>query len=248
MNQYHPYSISQKCSPSNHNHFSKLKRTGNNIIESTPIVQNVNLSEFISPLSPFSPSTFSNEYISNSESSFSHNSFLFNKLSKTTDSNNNNVLDEEILDIKAHKFILASRSGKFRELLKTSLIKLCKLNNVSLSCDQCLKMSMFNENNSNNSNTINAGGCSSINCLYKKKKNNNNNQSNNVNTTLNNDLSNNINNNNNYNANTSALNPEATSAIALSEVLCSSSYPSCSSSSSASSNQDTCKCSCTCQQ
>ncbi len=245
LHQYHPYSVSQKCSPTVQNQFSKLKRPGSNNLESTPIIQNVNLAEFISPFSPFSPSTFNSEYISTSESPLSCNSILSNKLTRSTDSNNNSTLDEEVLDIKAHKFILASRSGKFRELLKTNLIKLCKLNSVSLSCDQCLKMSMLHESCSNdNTNNLNAGGCSSINCLYKNNnnKNNNNNQFNNVNTAYNF--------NNTNNGSTSTSNNEATSAVTSSEVLCSSSYPSCSTTSSSSStslNQEACKCSCTCQ-
>lgn len=73
---------------------------------------------------------------------------LFNSVNylSTINNNNNNEIVNETLEIKSHKFILASRSGKFRELLKTNLIKLVNstsiLNNDQNQinyCNKCFK-------------------------------------------------------------------------------------------------------------
>lgn len=263
---YHPYSLSgnQNSSSSTHHHqYSKLKKISNNnknglssngssyvsdTLESKPC-----LPEYLSPSSPFNQSNLkdcsnsTNECseLNNNSTNFNYNlnTSLFNKLTKCCgmmDSANVNYgfnyEELETQEIKAHKFILASRSGKFRELLKTNLVKLRSNKNLhdnsnkttSVSCHQCnLKIS---------SNV----GCSSVNCLYKNTKTNqisinNNNPGETITSTTNS-------NNNN------SLTSKATNQASEDLSLCSSSYASCSSTSSSSgfNNNDPCCCTCSC--
>jgi hypothetical protein len=59
--------------------------------------------------------------------------------------------DNEILEIKSHKFILASRSGKFRDLLRTNLIKInSKLSSNSSRLHNSKNCSCRNKNSMNN--------------------------------------------------------------------------------------------------
>lgn len=161
-------------------------------------------------------------------------------------------MEFETLEIKAHKFILASRSGQFRELLKTNLIKICSLNNRNVpivsSCDQCIK----SRTSLSDMKPTAFAGCSSTNCLYKSKS---------INNTFNShqdfnssgELPNNASNNNTNSKSAAGAdthkNKGASSTAEASQILCSSSYPSCSTTSScsasASNNQDECTC-CTC--
>ena len=211
--------------------------------------QNTSLSDFLSPSSPLfsqtpkelphpnsldsNSDTYNNVNTTPTHNTCSLNSLLFTKLAKTTD--NSYPLEFETLEIKAHKFILASRSGKFRELLKTNLIKICSLTNRNVpvfSCDQCKSRSSISDTA--------AAGCSSANCLYKNK-----------NSTFSNSLELSrvaSGNKSNGGSSTTGVNA-ASSAAEASQILCSSSYPSCSttssSSSSASNSQEECTC-CTC--
>ena len=91
------------------------------------------------------------------------NDSSYSKYNLFQDINNNNeeetASDEnEILEIKSHKFILASRSGKFRDLLRTNLIKLnSKLSSNSSRLQNSKNCSCRNKNNANNfsSNNLN---------------------------------------------------------------------------------------------
>lgn len=261
---YHPYNQINSLL-SNQTHYSKTKRIGGNnnsyLSDSTwnssaETSQNTSLSDFLSPSSPFSQNKEPLESLSdtNNNNSNSLNTVLFsNKLAKTTDNNNSTPVEFETLEIKAHKFILASRSGKFRELLKTNLIKICSLKNQNVpivsSCDQCIKS---RTSLSDMKLPTAFAGCSSTNCLYKRKSIDNtfNNSHQDFNSPcggLSNDASNN--NTNSKSAAGADTNKGASSTTEASDILCSSSYPSCSTTSScsasASNNQDECTC-CTC--
>ena len=100
-------------------------------------------------------------FFSNSSNTGYNNLPKLNDLNFNSDTNNNHlgtnysIKSLETLEIKAHKFILASRSGKFRELLKTNLIKLDLIRaDEATNCTQCLKM-------------YESEGCQAQNCFNK---------------------------------------------------------------------------------
>lgn len=145
---YHPYS-SNSSGPTNY--VSKIKKQQQQPICTCPDCTNQQTGGYsYSTYSSTSSSSSSSSSSSPPQSSQFMSDFDLTSKSTTTPSN----AKQETLEIKSHKFILASRSGKFRELLKTNLIKLVSsasvhsfllLNSSNSSqlnntyCNKCLK-------------------------------------------------------------------------------------------------------------
>ena len=222
---YHPYSTNNNNL--HHHNYSKLKRPCNKLdITGTSFSTLIDCSKTILPLNSYDDCikeciNCQNECHTNYESkhflSCNFNSIFHNNNLIKNDNNTNNF-EIETFEIKAHKFILASRSGKFRELLKTNLIKLCTLNNIPQTND-CEKSSKTTE------------GCGSLKCINKNIDN--------INCNINVQETFNVHNENS----TTSSNAEATEVSLSSYPSCSV----VSSSSNSSSNKNLCICADTCR-
>lgn len=148
---FHPYSSSSLISaPTGHNYLSKIKKQQQQYSTcSCPDCSQQQQQQPGGTISNLSiPSNF--VYSSNRNDDYSD--------SKLCPINNT----KETLEIKSHKFILASRSGKFRELLKTNLIKLVNSSTQqphsssdslhNTYCNKCLKQLTSTQTSSNQSN------------------------------------------------------------------------------------------------
>ena len=132
---YHPYinhiNNSASSSTFQQQYASKLKKANYTRNNSYECVNNSNNSNNTGVIN-------NSLQLANTTNSF-NNDFNFNETNHSNDLNEfqaslffnptNGIFDvtsppDEILEIKSHKFILASRSGKFRELLKTNILKL----------------------------------------------------------------------------------------------------------------------------
>jgi hypothetical protein len=105
-----------------------------------------------------SPSALST---SSSYSSFSSSTTTTTSNSIQPAQTNDLYSNYQIYEVKAHKFILASRSGKFRELLKNNIIKLNKFQQQQQQQQQTCKLQNIVNNKKYKLTTENTGSSSS---------------------------------------------------------------------------------------